>query len=185
MTEGPGGRKGRNQLSKHIKYLKYVLRHKWFTFLASTKIKGASCWLAIIHDLSKFRPSEWVAYCRYFYGGPYRSYADFPSGLKYEFDCWRISQEFIGQEFDVAWLKHQHRNPHHWQHWILREDNGGTKIMQMPCKYIKEMVADWMGAGRAITGRWEVGEWYEKNKEKILLHPNTRTYVEDILNHVK
>ena len=51
----------------------------------------------------------------------------------------------------------------------------------MPEKYAREMVADWAGAGRAITGKWETLEWYKKNQEKILLHPETRSLVESIL----
>lgn len=53
--------------------------------------------------------------------------------------------------------------------------------MPMPLRYVSEMVVDWMSAGRAITGRWEVKEWYEKNKDKIILHPETRKHVENIL----
>ena len=51
---------------RHLNYLKYVLRHKWFVLLASIRI-GAPLWGAIIHDLSKFRPSEWIPYARCFY----------------------------------------------------------------------------------------------------------------------
>ena len=51
----------------------------------------------------------------------------------------------------------------------------------MPRRYALEMVADWMGAGRAITGRWECAEWYAKNREKIVLHENTRRLVDGIL----
>lgn len=47
--------------------------------------------------------------------------------------------------------------------------------------YAREMIADWMGAGRAITGKWEVAEWYEKNQNKIQLHPETRRFVENII----
>jgi hypothetical protein len=43
------------------------------------------------------------------------------------------------------------------------------------------MVADWMGAGRAITGKWEAKAWYEKNKATIILHDGTRKLVETIL----
>jgi hypothetical protein len=51
----------------------------------------------------------------------------------------------------------------------------------MPRACILEMVADWMGAGRAITGNWEVQDWYSKNKYNIELHPSTRGAVERIL----
>lgn len=83
--------------------------------------------------------------------------------------------------FDRAWLHHQHANPHHWQHWVLREDDGGTKVLAMPDKFVREMVADWMGAGRAITGRWEVAVWYAKNRDRILLHDDTRTLVDALI----
>jgi len=39
----------------------------------------------------------------------------------------------------------------------------------MPEHFVREMIADWCGAGRAITGEWEVLDWYEKNREKMAL----------------
>lgn len=56
-----------------------------------------------------------------------------------------------------------------------------TTVLEMPETYAREMVADWMGAGRGYTGKWDVQEWYDKNKERILLHPRTRQYVESLL----
>jgi hypothetical protein len=43
------------------------------------------------------------------------------------------------------------------------------------------MVADWMGAGRAITGRWDVASWYEANAHKMVLHPDVRVQVENLI----
>ena len=83
--------------------------------------------------------------------------------------------------FDKAWFHHQHRNPHHHQHWVLREDGGDLKALRMPDGLVREMVADWCGAGRAITGKWEVASWYEKNADKMVLHPAVRKQVEDII----
>jgi hypothetical protein len=90
--------------------------------------------------------------------------------------------------FNRAWLAHQHRNPHHWQHWVLREDSGKTFALEMPHKYRVEMLCDWQGAGRAITGKFnpsdpysETREWYEKNAGKMLLHDNTRAWVQERL----
>jgi hypothetical protein len=51
----------------------------------------------------------------------------------------------------------------------------------MPDKYIREMVADWMGAGKAITGKWEVRDWYEKNKHRIRLEKQTRKTTEELI----
>ncbi len=144
---------------KHFTYLKYVLHHKWFVLLAGLKI-GCPIWRLITHDMSKFRPSEWFSFADYFYGK-----SVFPP-------------EDIKAASDVAWLHHQNRNPHHWQYWMLVCDSGETKFIDIPKQYILEMVADWAGAGRVITGKWEVRSWYEMNRMNILLSPATRKLVE-------
>lgn len=146
---------------KHFKYLRYLLRHKLFVFMAGRRI-GVSTWRLIKHDWTKLLPSEWFPYVESFYGGP--------------------RTEQVKAAFNQAWLHHQHWNDHHWQHWVLREDSGALKVLKMPQECAFEMVADWAGAGRAITGRWEVASWYQKNSEKIQLHPETRALVEGLLD---
>ena len=90
--------------------------------------------------------------------------------------------DVTGEEaFDFAWLLHQKRNKHHWQWWVLPLDDGGTKLIPMPIAYAKEMVADWTGAGMAITGRKDPLPWYEANKEKIILHPESREIAEQLM----
>lgn len=44
-----------------------------------------------------------------------------------------------------------------------------------------EMVCDWAGAGRAITGRWDLSEWYKMNREKIRLRPENRAQVDALI----
>ncbi len=149
----------------HLRYASYVARHKWFVFYAGLKV-GAPLRRLLIHDWSKLTPAEWGPYVRSFYGKEGRTPA-------------------VRAAFDKAWLHHIHHNPHHWQHWILREDDGPTKALPMPPKLVREMVADWMGAGRAITGRWEVTDWYAKNTSKIVLHSATRDEVEALLGYAK
>lgn len=149
------------------KYAWYLIRHKWFVFLAGLRT-GAPLWRLIIHDWSKLRPSEWKPYATYFYGPEPVGDQNWKRKLK----------------FDRAWLAHQHRNDHHWQHWILQEDGGQVTPLYMPPKVMQEMVADWMGAGRAITGRWDVMEWYTSNAGIIHLHPITRQQVELLIMKV-
>jgi hypothetical protein len=158
------------------------VRHKWFVLVAAYKI-GASLWAAITHDISKFRPSEWLPYCRYFYGN-YMSMNESHHLFTSAGVIVSLTKEEVASAFDLAWLHHQHRNPHHWQYWVLNEDSGNTKILPMPERYWLEMVADWMGAGRAITGKWETKEWYLKNRHNIMLHGSTRLSVEALLGVV-
>ena len=61
-------------------------------------------------------------------------------------------------------------------------ENGTRSAFEMPRPLVREMVADWMGAGRAITGHWDIKEWYSKNEQGMLLHPMTKLYVEHILS---
>lgn len=152
-------------MRRHVAYLRYVLRHKWFVLLACRDLR-LSLYQAIIHDWSKFLPCEWFPYARNFYN---------PNGSK------RIDADYEAKAFKFAWLHHQKLNPHHWQYWVLNNDSGKTEALEMPEAYAREMVADWIGAGRAITGRVETRSWYERNKEHMTLHPATRSFIEGLL----
>lgn len=138
-------------MKPHFQYLRYVLLHKWYVFVECCKV--GIIWQGLVHDLSKFSPTEWFPYVDQFYGSK------------------------KSPDFDQAWLHHQHHNPHHWQHWILNEDDGGALVLEMPIRYRKEMVCDWKGAGLAM-GKPDIAGWYKTNKDKILMGPETRKYVE-------
>jgi hypothetical protein len=162
------------------RYLSYIIRHKWWLFVSGVRY-GAPLWRIIIHDLSKLTPSEFFPYAVYFYG---KAPTGVPAG---SMDRPNVAANIADEKarrraaFDRAWLLHQHRSPHHWQFWVLRNDDGGTRALPMPDHFIREMVADWAGAGRTITGTWEVYEWYKKNAEKMLLHHDTRARVHELL----
>lgn len=148
---------------KHLKYLWYVIRHKWYVFVECVKL-GIPL-QGILHDLSKFLPDEWIPYANFFYG----NYPD------------EEAKDRIEIEFLKAWLRHIHRNPHHHQYWVLREDSGRVLPLDMPMKYRKEMLADWIGAGKAQGHGNDVHEWYAENRDKMFLHPDTRKWIEERL----
>lgn len=156
---------------KHIKYVKYIARHKWYVFLSARKL--GITWLGIIHDWSKLTPGEWVPYTEYFYGEGSEERREANKNSKPE-DTGDV-------EFDAAWLHHIHWNKHHWQHYILSNDDGPVYCLPMPEKYLKEMLADWVGAGMAISGRKDAAPWYLKNKDKIKLHKDSRRLAEEIM----
>lgn len=153
---------------KHFKYLNYLLRHKYFVFIAGLKLK-VSIWRLIIHDWSKFLPCEWFNYANYFYG-------------KFNTEDLNIK---VKNDFDKSWNHHQKFNKHHFQYWVLIEDSGAVKPLEMPEKYVREMAADWLSAGRTITGKWEAWDYYQKNKENTLLHPKSRELFENLLRNVR
>lgn len=151
-------------MRRHIAYLKYVLRHKWYVFVAC--LEYGLVWRGIKHDWTKFLPSEWFAYARCFYK---------PDGS---------SQYLPSDEFSAAWNHHEKANDHHWQYWLLIWDHGGETALDMPMICRKEMIADWRGAGQAL-GKPNTWEWYEANRDKIRMHPNTRAWVENELSALK
>lgn len=119
------------------------------------------------HDASKNNPDEYRPYDRYFYGNN-RSYG-------------------VVQDFNEAWLKHIHRNPHHWQHWVLINDNPdeGEIILDMPYNYILEMICDWWAFSWAKENLTEIFNWYDQHKDYMKLSKSTRGTVELILDKIK
>lgn len=155
-------------MKAHLRYLWYVLKHKWYVFLAC--LSYGLVWQGITHDWSKFLPDEWGPYVSHFYGPkPPRGQA---SGY--------FHKPGANTAFDVAWNHHQKRQPHHWQYHLLFRDDGTVEALPMPDRYRKEMLADWRGAGRA-QGTPDTRGWYLANRDKMRLHPNTRAWVEEQL----
>jgi len=151
-------------MNKHLLCLYYLARHKWFVFLAACRL--GIPWTGVIHDWSKLRPSEWMPYARFFasqQASKCSAYKPVDTGDK---------------DFDFAWVLHQKRNRHHWQFWVIPSDNGGVTVLPIPDRYRREMVADWLGAGRAMHGRREWQSWYMSNQGRIQLHPETRAWLE-------
>ena len=111
-------------------------------------------------------------------------------------------RQFFGKADDPkgfikCWIHHQNRNDHHWEYWIPRTGHNRCtppypdgKSIPMPKAAVKEMMADWMGASKAYTGKWpEKGkwEWFDTNFEKKIkhnLHPETLELVTKILQKI-
>lgn len=74
----------------HIKYLIYLLKHKWFVFIECFRL--GILWRGVTHDLSKFSILEWLPYANKFFGRK----EWFPSDQ---------------DGFNGAW-------EHHWQYWV-------------------------------------------------------------------
>ena len=142
----------------YLQYLKSLLLHKWYVFLAGRKT-GVRLWTLIIHDWSKFLPVEFGPYARHFFG----------DGDK--------------EAFDRAWLHHLHVNRHHPQHWILHNDDDGIAYLPMPERDVREIIADWMGASKAYTGSWDMAEWISNNmpRRDNEMHPLTVERTHDVL----
>ena len=116
------------------------------------------------HDVSKYLKDEYDAYDNYFYGK---------------------KTEKVKLEFNYAWLHHIHNNPHHWQHWVLVNDEDGTQALEMPREYVIEMICDWWAFSHKSGNLYEIFDWYKSHKNNMILHENTKKLVEELLDRIK
>ena len=124
-----------------------------------------------MHDSTKRSTEEYAAYDQYFYH-------DGKGDAKKEDD------------FSKAWWHHIRHNPHHWQYWVYPDDDGPLdssklKAVEMEDRYILEMICDWWSFSWASNNLFEVFDWYDSHKDKMVLGPETRQKVEKLLSALK
>ena len=152
-------------LSNHIQNVKNGYEWLKLTILPNIDIDlSITDKLIKYHDSSKYSIEEFDGYRDYFYGNQTGE---------------------VKRNFDYAWLYHIHNNPHHWQYWLLQEDDGDLKALDIPIQYIIEMICDWWAFSWNKNNLFEIFKWYEQNKDKQNLSANTRDIVEKILHEMK
>ncbi len=138
------------------KYLKYIIEHKWNVGIECLKMLMPLH--AITHDLSKFRPSEFIPYARFFMA-------------KNRAKEYKKPDE-DDPNFQKGCLLHQKRNKHHWNYWVSVTRKDELVPIPMPEKYILQMIADWRGMSRKFGGTAE--KYYAENRKDFILHSETR-----------
>ena len=112
-----------NYWNNFIGHLRTILHHKklvrHYCFKAGLYKQG------IMHDWSKYSPTEFIQGVKYYQGGK-RS----PN-----------YGEKIAKGYSSAWLHHKGRNRHHFEYWIdmAIDPHEGLQGMPMPTRYIIEM----------------------------------------------
>ena len=130
----------------------------------------------LLHDLSKYSPSEFLAGARYYQGD--RSPND---------------AERIETGVSQAWLHHKGRNRHHFEYWVdyvrMPDDRIDFKGHKMPIRYVAEMFCDRIAACRVYMGEkytdaspWE---YFQRGKNDIPIHPETAAELEKMLLTLK
>ena len=124
-----------------FKHFALVLRHKRLVLWHCARC--GLIWRGLVHDLSKFSPTEFFESVKYYRGN--RS----PIGA-----CRRETG------VSYAWLHHKGRNPHHLEYWC---DPECKEQPVMPYPYAVECVCDKLAATKVYAGR-------EYSEDKPLLH---------------
>ncbi len=149
--------------TKYFSYLWYIIQHKWNVGIEC--LKAGLWWHAITHDLSKFRPSEFFPYARFF-------------TRKNRTKNYKTSDE-TDMNFQSGWCLHQKRNRHHWNYWVSVTRKNEIAAIPMPMKYVRQMICDWKGMARKFGGTW--WEYYWKNRDDMILHAKTMVRINQLL----
>lgn len=157
---------------RFIGHLKTITQHKIlvmkYCFRAGLYRQG------LLHDLSKYTPSEFFAGVKYYQG--YRS----PNNAQRE-----------AEGCSAAWLHHKGRNKHHFEYWIDYPDESKVRKIQlmgmpMPKKYVVEMFCDRIAASRTYkkeeyNDRCAL-EYYLKGKGHYVMHPDAERLLYRLLS---
>lgn len=121
-------------------------------------------WYILFHDTSKRDTEEYRAFDEYLYGE---------------------RTEEVVKRYKRAQLEHRHRNPHHWEYWVLHTSSTKPTALDMEYPYIIEMICDWWSFSWAADSLFDIFDWYESHKENIIMSEETTRTVEDILDKLE
>ena len=117
----------------------------------------------LIHDLSKYSPTEFWPGVRYYQGN--RS----PNAAERE--------DIV---YSSAWLHHKGRNRHHYEYWmdyVAMGQRAQTGPVPMPRRYIAEMICDRLAACHVYNkGHYEDDmplRYYRQARPRMIIHPDT------------
>lgn len=100
------------------------------------------------HDLSKLDTTEFAGYAQWF----------FPTNDGPKNKSW----------FQRAWLCHMHKNPHHWQYWVVY-GTPQSVALKMPFSYLIEMLCDWTAMSLKFKNAPSI--WFAG--QEVLIHEDS------------
>ena len=103
----------------------------------------------LLHDLSKYTPSEFLVGCKYYQGNRSPNNAE---------------REATG--VSTAWLHHKGRNKHHHEYWF--DYAAPLKAPVIPFKYCEEMICDMIAASKTYQHKkyTDMSAYYYWNKTR-------------------
>ncbi|MCI9369983.1 MAG: catalase [Lachnospiraceae bacterium] len=128
----------------------------------------------LLHDLSKYSPSEFIPGVKYYQGN--RS----PNNAQRE-----------AEGCSTAWLHHKGRNKHHYEYWIDYTSDKDAVIsgMKMPVNYVIEMFCDRVAASKIYNKENYTDAdslaYFMKGKGKYIMHPQTEKILLKLLVMLK
>ena len=153
---------------KAWQHFKTITKHHFLVLAGCFRI--GLYWQGLIHDLSKYSPTEFGIGAAYYQGN--RS----PNAAERE-----------DKGYSEAWMHHKGRNRHHYEYWTdMDKVTKSYQSVPVPRKYLAEMVADRIAACKVYEGKgYDTGSplrYLMGSREKDLMHPKTRQELEYLLS---
>lgn len=156
-------------MSKAWNHFKTITYHKYLVmkgcFAVGLYKQG------LLHDLSKYTPTEFMVGARYWQGT--RS----PNNAERE-----------EHGFSSSWLHHKGRNKHHFEYWIDYNSHSVDEVMKavpMPNRYIVEMFMDRLAASKVYNGDKytdaDAYNYYKSGDAGNMMHAHTKKVLELLL----
>ena len=150
-------------MKRYWQHFKALLKHKWLVLRECWK-RGLY-WRGLVHDLSRFRPSEFLPLARALYN---------PDGTPTD-----PSSVSTNPDYRRACLLHCHRNTHHPENWVLPRhevegSNGNllrAEVLPMNERDAIEAVCDLIAVVEANNG--SLSEAFDKI-QTLPMHTFTR-----------
>lgn len=156
-----------------IKHFNTITYHK--LLVLENCFKVGLYWQGITHDLSKYSPCEFLVGAKYYQGNQSPNNA-----------------ERMACGYSDAWLHHKGRNRHHYEFWIdySTQSKDGTMVpIEMPKKYLVEMMMDRIAASKVYNGKnYNDGfplQYFKNGKEHAMMHSNTKRDLEELLTMLR
>ncbi|MBR5570442.1 MAG: catalase [Oscillospiraceae bacterium] len=148
-----------------------ITRHRWLVCCGCFRV--GLYWRGLVHDLSKYSPTEFWVGAKYYQGD--RS----PNNAERE-----------DKGYSSAWIHHKGRNPHHYEYWTdMSRQTGRYESVPMPRKFLVEMVMDRRAACMVYQGKnYTPGSaltYFEGSRERNLMHPDTQKELGYILTMLR
>lgn len=154
-----------------IKHFCTITKHRHTVMLHC--FKAGIFGRGLLHDLSKYSPTEFIAGIKYYQGTRSPNEAE---------------REDVG--YSAAWLHHKGKNRHHFEYW--NDVNPKTKVyapVKMPLKFVKEMFCDRVAASKIYQGKNYTDshpfEYFARGKARSYMHEETADLLEKLLIMLK
>lgn len=128
----------------------------------------------ILHDLSKYGPTEFLMGVKYFQGDRSPHLAE---------------REDKG--YSYAWMHHKGRNKHHFEFWSDYSLEASTRKlvpMPMPDRYVAEMIMDRIAASKVYMGENYTDasalEYFNRGTDTDSMHEVTKKKLQEMLTYL-